>query len=353
MKRIGYVPIDSSLQSPGDRRRFAHYARQRGVVFELAVPDRPYDLVVVSSAADITVWSRVRGPKIIYDLIDSYLAIPRTSVRGQLRGTAKFLSRQHRHFEPSYWRSIEQMCRRADAVICSTEEQKRDISSFCPNVHRILDVHAAATVTRKHDWRAHQPFRFVWEGLPYTLPLLFQLAPLLRRLSLPWELHVVTNPYSPRWLGRFGRRDTRAELRRVFPDAVFHEWRDADFASIVTSCDAALIPLDLNDPFTRGKPENKLLLFWRVGMPVVTSASPAYERAMRSAGAPLTCRTSAEWLNTLERIMTDESLRSGAGTQGFAFAEKEHSEARILGRWDAVFASVGLSLPNQTEQAKS
>ncbi|MFO0594776.1 MAG: hypothetical protein U0228_05715 [Myxococcaceae bacterium] len=341
--RIGYAPYSQALTQPGDRRRFVHWARARGVQYELASPEREYDVVVISNAADLTRWARMPRGKLVFDFIDSYLAVPKTDWRGALRGTAKFLSRQHAHLEPSYWKTLEAVCRRADAVICSTEEQRADISAFCANVHRILDVHTAATAVIKSDYRAAEPFKFVWEGLPYTLPLLFGLAPVLARLPRRWELHVVTNPSAPRFLGRFGRRDTVAELRAVFPSAVFHEWRDETFASTVTACDAALIPLDLEDPFTRGKPENKLLLFWRVGMPVVTSASPAYARAMEATGVPLTCRSPSDWAGALERVMGDEALRREAGTRGRQFAESEHSEAKILARWDAVFASLGLN----------
>jgi hypothetical protein len=341
--RIGYVPMSSSLTQPGDRRRFVHWARARGVEFELATPEGDFDVVVVSSAADITRWARVSRGQLVFDLVDSYFAIPRTDWRGLLRGTAKFLSRQHRHFEPSHWHALAQMCRRAQAVVCSTEEQRADISRYCPNVHVILDVHSAAARVVKRDYAAHEPFRFVWEGLPFTLPQLFELAPVLSSLARPWELHVVTNPSAPRWLGRFGTLDTRSRLAAVFPQAHFHEWTDATFAQTVTACDLALIPLDLDDPFTRGKPENKLLLFWRVGMPVAAAASPAYERAMRAAGHQLASRTSVEWATTLERLMSDETLRRSSAEAGRAWAEQEHSEAKILSRWDSVMESVGVN----------
>lgn len=342
--RVGYVPISSSLTQPGDRRRFVHYARARHIPFEVAVPGRHYDVVVLSQAADVTTWARKRTGKIVFDLIDSYLAIPKTDWRGLLRGTAKFVSRQHQHWEPSHWAALGAMCRRADAVVCATQEQQAAIQRYCRNVHRVLDIHSAAATHVKSDYRAHEPFRLVWEGLPYTLHLLLQLAPTLEQLSKhrPIELHVVSNPSAPRWLGRFGTKDTRRTVASVFPTAVFHEWRDVDFAENVTRCDVAIIPLDLRDAFTRGKPENKLLLFWRVGMPVVASASPAYVRAMEGAGEMLACATEADWTRVLTLVMNDEALRRRAGEGGRAFAEREYSEEKLLAKWDAVFQSIGV-----------
>jgi len=37
-----------------------------------------------------------------------------------------------------------------------------------------------------------------------------------------------------------------------------------------------VIPAVLGEPMFAGKPENKLLLFWRMGMPVITSSTAAY-----------------------------------------------------------------------------
>ena len=338
------MPIAKSLEPPGDRRRFVHYARARGVAFELATPERRWDLAVVSSAADVTRWSRVKaGPKLVFDLVDSYLAVPHTDWRALLRGTAKFATRQHHHLELSYWNSLRRMCARADAVVCSTEEQADSIRPYCRNVHVVLDVHAAAATRAKTTYEAHQPFRLVWEGLPFTLPLLYSLRPALETIARrhPLELHVITNPHAPRWLGRFGRVDVPTALHGVFPSAVFHLWREADFAEHVTACDLAIIPIDLDDPFARGKPENKLLLFWRVGMPVVVSPTPAYLRAMAGAGTTLTARTHDEWASTIERLMGDAALREKAGRDGKRFAEELHSESKTLAKWDRVFESVG------------
>ena len=47
---------------------------------------------------------------------------------------------------------------------------------------------------------------------------------------------------------------------------------------IATACDLAVIPLPLDRPLERNKPETKLISFWRMGLPVVTSATPAYVR---------------------------------------------------------------------------
>jgi hypothetical protein len=78
-------------------------------------------------------------------------------------------------------------------------------------------------------------------------------------------------------------------------------------------------------------------------MPVVTSASPAYVRAMQAAGMNLTAKDETDWLKMLERLLTDEVARSDAGTLGKMYTDREFSEARLLAKWDAVFASLGFA----------
>lgn len=340
--RIGYAPNAPSLGAPGDRRRFVHYARTRGLTFEIADPDQGYDLVVLSQKADISLWSRWSKGLLVYDLIDSYLAIPRSNLKGRLRGLAKFVSGEHRRLQLDHWKAIEAMCRRADAVICATLEQKAAIRPFNRNVHIILDAHAEVAAAPKADYAAHAPFRLVWEGLPQNLDSFAPLAPILREVDRrrPIELHLVTDETLYRYLGRYGRRATRKVAGALFDRVAIHPWRGSDWAGVVSACDLAIIPLDTDDPFIAGKPENKLLLFWRLGMPALVSATPAYRRAMALAGLPMACASLDDWASGLDRYIGDETARSHAGARGLACAQAHYAEADVLAGWDALFASL-------------
>lgn len=165
--RIGYVANSAAFTAPADRRRFVYYARKRNLPFEVAQPSENYDLVVVTQRADLSVWHNYRPgkAKIVYDAIDSYLGIPRSNLKGQLRGLSKFLTRQSRYLQLDYHRTVEQMCRRSDAVICSTEEQKKRLQSLCDNVHLIADFHTNDVTTVKANYTCGETFNFVWEGL--------------------------------------------------------------------------------------------------------------------------------------------------------------------------------------------
>jgi glycosyltransferase involved in cell wall biosynthesis len=337
--RIGYVPYSVDLSRPGDRRRFCYYARKRNITFEIAKPYGNYDLVIVTEWGDLSVWSRYKKgkAKMVYDFIDSYLSIPRYDLKGIFRGLAKFIARQSRYPQLNYWRAIEEMCRRSDAVICTTEEQREDILKFCDNVHIILDFHG--NVVR---YSSGDIFNFIWEGLPGNIRSLYEISEVLRQLSSKYKiaLHIVTDLEYYKYLGRYVRQKTSKITLKLFDNIHLYAWDENSCSSIITGCDLAIIPLSMNDPLVAGKPENKLLLFWRMGMPTVVSATPAYQRAMRQCGLPMACRTKNEWLEILEKYIKDKVVRQDAGERGRKFCENQYNEEGMLAQWDEVLESV-------------
>jgi glycosyltransferase involved in cell wall biosynthesis len=342
--RIGYAPIAADLQAPGDRRRFCFYAARRELAFDVVGPPAGHDLVVLSSRADIVRWSRVpsRDAKLVYDLVDSYLALPGMTPSSLGRGAAKFLTRENSRPALNYRRAIKRMCQRADAIVCSTVEQREALLEFNPNVHVILDSHTTVATERKDSYRAGRVFNLVWEGLPYTLSGFRDIAEVLRELDAkhPLALHLITDLRVNRYSRGFGSRETAALTRRFFDRCYLYEWNEQLFARIATGCDLGVIPLDLSDPFARGKPENKLLLLWRMGIPAVVSATPAYLRVLSATGLPMACANAADWQATLAKYMESQELRAEAGRTGAEFAESHAGDERLLERWDAVFESV-------------
>ncbi len=342
--RIGYVPLSNNFEKPGDKRRFAYYAKQRDLSFEIASPSKKYDIVVLTQSADLSVWSEYDkgGAKVIYDFIDSYLAIPRNNIRGRLRGLAKYLSGQNKHLKLNYWKSLESMCTRADAVICSTQEQARNISPFCSNVHLILDVHSAVARNFKTNYRAGEVFNLVWEGLACNVSSFTHLRNVFARLQTKHKiaLHLITDLEFRRYLGVYGKTRTADLVRGICDQVYLYEWNEQMCSTIICASDLAIIPIATSDALARGKPENKLVLFWRMGVPTITSATPAYDRVIAKAGLHMTCNNDEEWFKTLEKYMTDETARHAAGVAGKKLAESDYSEEVILQQWDKLFNSL-------------
>jgi glycosyltransferase involved in cell wall biosynthesis len=339
--KVGYSPLSADFSQPGDRRRFCHYAESRGVPYEIADPSKAYDLVVVTEGGDLSVWSDYRRGKVVFDFVDPYLSVPRTDPKGLLRGLARFVAGQSRRLRLNHWKALEEMCRRADAVICSTEEQRRTVLPFCHDAHIILDSHAMYEAA-KVDYAAGDVFQFVWEGLPHNLVFFREIEDVLRGLA-SWRqisLHLVTALRYRQYADKYRSRRTEDLARGLSVPVRLYEWNERTCPLILAAGDLALIPVPLDDPFAAGRPENKLLLLWRMGVPTIVSATPAYSRAMAGAGLSMACRDAEEWRETLEKYMDDEEARRDAGRRGRDFVEANHGQERLLAQWDELFQSV-------------
>jgi glycosyltransferase involved in cell wall biosynthesis len=353
LPRIAYAPYHSSLRAPGDRRRFVAYARSRKLTFELARPGERYDLVVITELADITYWATYSAGKVVYDLIDSYLAAENTTFNDRFRGLYKFATGAHRRLVLDYRESVKNMCRRAAAVVCTTREQKLEISKYSDNAYVILDAHNTVATVRKTHFDRGRVFKIVWEGLPSNVRQLRVVQGALQELSSreSIELHIVTDPVIPRLWGHIGKVKTTDVARQIFQHTVCHPWGESSCAHMICECDLAIIPIELSDPFVRGKPENKLLLLWKMGMPVVASGTPAYHRAMTAAGLEHVCQTDSEWIATIAKLMADPELRRTAAMKGHSYASHHFSEQQIFSLWDSMFASCGFAFGPPLESA--
>jgi hypothetical protein len=340
---VAYAPLSPSLEQPGDRRRFPYYAQRRGLRFEIADPAQDYDVVVVSQRADIVRWAQHGGrARLVYDLIDAYLAGPATDWKWRGRGLAKYAIGEIARPVANYRHAIEAMAARADAVVCSTREQRRDIERFAGNVHEVLDAHFELGDTVKTSHRTGPALNLLWEGQAENIPALEVVAEALRGSAVAdrTAVHLFTDLEYFRYMRRVGRRSSVKLGRGMFPKVFFYEWNPYLFASVASGCDMALVPIDLTTPLTAGKPENKLLLFWRLGLPALVSASEAHRRVTQEAGVDMACVTAADWRAALERYGPDAEARREAAARGRRYVDERHGEEQLLARWDRVFESV-------------
>ena len=274
------------------------------------------------------------------------MAVPKSDLKQWLRGPFWYLKGRYKRLQFDHWAAIHDMCQRSDAVVCVTKEQKASIFPSCKNVHIILDIHDSVVRGGKYDYRCGEVFKLVWEGLSSNIPQLMHIRDVLNELhrERPLQLNIITDPDASRFLGGFGRVKSINVALKAFHSVRLYPWDDTQWANAVSDSDLAVIPLDQSDAFVMGKPENKLLLFWRMGMPVVTTPTPAYKRAMSEAGIfGLTCGTKDEWLNALRVMASSELARKAVGDKGRLFSEMRYSRKQLLSQWDAVFSSVGFN----------
>ncbi len=340
---IGYVPHGPNLDRPMDRRRFPRYAEMRNLSFDVVAGWEDHEVIVLTPAADVTHWvDASRARSIIVDFPDAYLD-ERKGAKRAVRGLAKWVAGESRRPVLSYLRAFERLLERADAVVCSTEEQAVNISAYTGNVHPILDLHGefdfVPPTVRKSD-----RFEVVWEGLTATLPAVQQVLPALRSLarSQPLRLHLVTDLEAPKYMNRFVVRQTEKMVAGWGIDIQVHKWTVDTLNEVARSSDLAIVPVDLTDSLAVGKPENRMRIFWRLGLPVVVSKNPAHERAAELAGLGnlVLCSTAEDWEATLVQLSSRSDLRLEVALAGQAAARTSYSDESRAVRWDRVIDSV-------------
>lgn len=344
--RIGYGAYSPDFSVPGDRRRFAAYARQRRLDIAFADINGDYDLAYLTHNSDLPLWiERKRregeGLRIVFELIDSYLT--ETGLfRRFSKGVARYLTGMESRLSPDFLRTLTSMISLADAVICSTEEQKRDLLPHNRNVFVSFDHFQDDIDTVKTDYGRQERLRLVWEGQAVGLHNLRLIAPVLNALRDRIELHVVTDPVRYRYLKRYGATPSLRILEGIHCPIVFRTWDKESFSRNVAECDVAVIPIDLDDAFMTGKPENKLVLLWQIGMPALVSPTPSYRRAAEAAGIDMLCGSLDEWRDKLLALAgaPAETLRE-IGEKGRAHALEHYSPEEFRTRFDRAFESIG------------
>lgn len=344
--RIGYAGYSADFGHPGDRRRFSAYAEMRGLPYERAAIDRDYDLVLVTHSSDLGYWVRRRRRegerlKLVFELVDSYF-VHTGRARRLVKGVGRFAIGTESRPSLDFLKLLVETCQAADAVICSTLEQQETIRRYNPNVFVSFDHFGADLGPPKQDYARGDKLRLVWEGQSTTLPNLQAIREPLNDLKDRIELHVVTDPLIHRYFGRFGAYPSMDALDGIECAKVFHPWQRDSFWRHVQAGDLAIIPIEQGNPLWAGKPENKLVLLWKLGMPVLTASTPAYDRAMAAAGLDMTCASPAEWRDKLAAIIDSpaERLRE-LGTRGRNHAEHVYSAEKFASRFDRAFAAIG------------
>jgi hypothetical protein len=342
---IGYASYSKDFLSPGDRRRFVHYAKNREIDFETANPENEYDIVYITHGADITRWSKYDKSKaiVIYEIIDSYLAVPSFSFLGLFRGLTKYLSGQYKYCILSHKKAIQLMCQRADIIICSTIEQKEHLEQYCDNVYIILDVKTMYANHRKIE--QFQPnnsvLNIAWEGVPHNIKSFEVIREALSILSKQYQinLHLITALKFKQYMNKYVTKYAVNEVKKYIDvkNIYLYDWNEITVSLISSACDLAVIPINSNDPMDNGKPEDKLLIFWLMGLPTIVSKTPAHSRTMSAAGLSMSCDHTNDWVSAIRNIADNESIRNQAAKKGFIFASHENSEEKIMSLWDKMF----------------
>lgn len=345
--RIGYWPLSPSLTSAGDRRRLLFWAKSRGheVILDLT---QKVDVIVASEKSDFN--SKLfaqRGVPVVFDLVDAYLS-PRNSFDDLARGIAKKISGEISGGVNPFSHHIKNFCTRSNAVICSSIEQEAVIKPFNSVTHVILDSHDEIPFMEPKlstNASIHENY-ILWEGQPATIRGVQQIAPMLLQTYKEKNLYFnfVTDEKYFQFLGKYLEKDTFELLERdlgpIFDRMRIIPWTPDNLVDSAKQSVIAIIPIDLTIPMQKLKPENRLLIMWRLGIPCLTSPSPSYMRVARKAGVSAFCLTPEVWLENFQRLLNDRVFAREEVLRGQAYLHEYHNRERLLVKWDQAIESV-------------
>lgn len=345
--KIGYWPLSQTLNSAGDRRRLIFWAAARGhtIVTDL---NQSVDIIIASENSDFnsSFFTQKQIP-IIFDLIDAYLS-PLNPYDDLARGFAKKLSGQITGGVKPFSHHVRDFCVSSAAVICSSVEQEEVIKGYNTNTHIILDSHDEIPFIDPQHLKAgiSNERRILWEGQPATIRGVKQISSVLFQLSETNKLHIdfVTDEKYFQFLNKYIEKTTlgllKKDLSQIAGLVSIVPWTPDNLVDFAQKSAVAMIPIDLSVPMQRLKPENRLLIMWRLGLPCLTSPSPAYARVARQAGVNAVCDNLQDWLDNFNRLLNDPGFSHNEIMSGQNYLRENHNRDILLNKWDLAVESV-------------
>jgi len=343
--RIGYLPFTKDLNHPGDRRRLVFWAKHRGhqIVTDLT---ENVDVLVISERGDLGITNKMKkGPPIVFDLIDGYLARENFAI-DWMRGSSKVLTGKISGAPKKFSSIVSQLCVASSAVICSSVEQELRILPFSNNTHPILDSHDEISFLPYRSQEGNQKKEILWEGLPATIGGFKEIQSALEKVlkGSSVTLNFVSDLQYFKILGSYIPAKTDVLLKKSlgesYSNARLVPWSVDNLTKFAMQSSASIIPVRLLSPLQFLKPENRLLIMWRLGLPCLTSNLPSYSRVNEIAGVDGICETLESWSTKLELVLGNDSLKEEMVSRGQSYLKEFHNTDVLLEKWDRAIFSV-------------
>ena len=346
--RIGFVPTREDLDHPADRRRFLSAAKHFDLEFEIADTTKSYDVLYLSIAANFFDWLkyiqnlRVKNNSsfIVFEMCDDLLE------SGPFIDFLRLLSLSIKSKRILPFRSHKELLKSliavSDIVVCGSPEQERNIKKIASETVVVRDYFKNEFYSIKEESALCRSgeVNIVWEGMSHGNHEIFiKIRSILKLLDLgeiKIKLHIITDPKICRLGGKYFCQPTRDYLANVFKNlsvtVYTYDWNEVLLNSLLPQLDLAIIPIPHNSVMQM-KPENKLLLFWGFGVPVVVSDTPAYKRVMEQAGLEFSAGNDRDFANKMEKLLLSEEERDNYSRCSREFTNNVYGDNFFSDNW--------------------
>jgi len=338
----GYSPNNSGI---ADRRRVLFWAQARGHTI-VDSRDSRADVIVITSSSDLGYWAKHTSSKpLILDVVDGLIG-EQSKARNLLRGYGYWATRKSTNILPvSYRQLILSVARKCVVVVCSSPEQVAEWAKFNIKARDILDIHeevpsksnliASNTVDSKDVF---------WEGLPATLNSMSLLNDFFSsNKDIDFKLNVLTNLNSYKYMNKFKKVNVSEMVTRQLEHSNLSinlsQWSPSELVANSSKSFVGVLPILGFQGYNHLKAENRLLIMWRLGLPVLASPLLSYARVMKSAGLDGICKDKYEWSMKTKLLYDSADMRAEFCEKGRLYLEKHHNLEDLLNKWDVAVAN--------------
>jgi len=342
-----YDSYSADLTQIADRRRAGLWIHKQDFeVFDSN--NNPINIQIIQPFTDPFLIKRLdTQTRIVLDMVDGYLV----DTPSLLVDFARYFLRSSKIpalIRPMrFSKSLQKICTLVDMVVVASDEQAELVRPFNRNVRVIRDSHdELGQPLPIKECLKNTNLNIFWEGLGFTLIHFEDVATDLGKflISTNSTLHLVTNETFPKFAGKFGKIDARREIKDMFGLAasriVIHPWSERTVREIAAKCDFGIIPINHQNKFAQLKPENKLLIYWRLGLQTLFSDTPSYVRLADEVGVPEYSVKSGEWATKLGEISEGRGSLNRNMLKAREYLLRFHSENVILEQWKEALNSL-------------
>jgi len=337
------VPYLNDMSQPGNRRRFPYFAKRKNIPFEIADPQKHYDILLVTGQGNLSEWliykKKHPNTKIIFEMTDSVI-FSADIFRTIFKGAGRYLLKREKSLYLNYKTPVRKWLKLADVVICSSSEVSEKISQLNRNVFISLDYLESEYRFLKKEYQVGEKLKLVWEGLGVSLHHLLSFKEVFKEISPFCELHIITTEKFPGW-GNLNKVSVNTILNQLPIETIFHPWEISTKDELLSKCDLGIIPLNKKNLFAWHKPANKLISFWFTGLPVLVSNTPAYLDMMNAAGEDYYCKDAKEWIAKICRFKELSDIeRKRLAKKNYKYVKEQCSDEALDKVWLDIFLKV-------------
>lgn len=226
-----------------------------------------------------------------------------------------------------FGRRIDRLMQGAQLVVAGNRYlAERAIAAGARRVEMIPTVVDVGRYAPKMSYDEVQRPRIVWIGSPSTASYLLDLAAPLRALAerRPFRLRVIGS----------------GPLSLPGIDLELLPWTADMEAQLITECDIGIMPLR-DTPWERGKCAYKLIQYMACGLPVVASPVGANREVVEDGVNGFTADNADAWLDALECLLSDATLRQRLGQAGRRRVEETYSLLQTIPKLQELLTMAG------------